>query len=100
MLKVLPCNSGNLFGVCPDVSLFTSDSAHLWPLFLFVGLLGQGSVNLASVLKNPGHRLIDFFVLFFCFCITSFCSGFYYLLLSSGLGFGLFLFFQSFEFPH
>lgn len=84
---MLPCNSGNLFGVCPDVSLFTSNSVHLWPLFLFVGLLGQESVNLAYALKNPAHRLIDSL---YCFSVSvSLVSALVFIIYCSQVDLGL-----------
>lgn len=44
---------------CCNVSLFISASANSWPLFLSVGWLGQGSVNLVYFLKAPALRVID-----------------------------------------
>ena len=97
MLKVLPSNSVNLFGVCPNVSLFTSNSVHLCPLFLSAGLLGQGSINLAYALKN---KLIDSLVLciVFLFLYHEFLLWFLY---CSQVDLGLVgSCFCSFEFPH
>lgn len=89
---MLPSNSVNLFGVCPNVSLFTSNSVHLCPLFLSAGLLGQGSINLAYALKKQAHRLIGSL---YCFSVSvSRVSALVFILLSSGLGFGWFLFLQ------